>query len=257
MAEKLFALGAKYGSQCVESVGDALPCAKTVSRHLSSMAAAARKKLSNELSAQPRVAVTSDLWTHEATNQPYITVTAHYIDAEWNLCAVILATRNIEGKKTAENIRTVIGAILGEFGADRPSNVYVTDNGSNMKKAFAQDQWLPCTGHNINLAVSHALDGKMDEEAPLIAYARHAEITQLVTTCKEIVTRVKRTQIQSKLETTLKQVYILSLNVKYIWYSNKIFSNLYLNCTAFCHLAPTCIYRLLCNISVPVFNMKS
>jgi hypothetical protein len=164
--------------------------------------------MANELGVQPRVAVTSDLWTHESTNMPYITVTAHYVTSEWKLSAVILATRNIEGKKTAQNIYTVIQAILVEFSADRPTNVFVTDNGANMKAAFAHHQWLSCAGHNINLAVSHALDGKMDDEAPLIANVRHAEITLLVSACKEIVTRVKRTQIQSKLETTLKQVSI-------------------------------------------------
>ena len=84
----------------------------------------------------------------------------------------------------------------------------MTDNGANMKAAFAYHQWLSCTGHNINLVVSHALDGKMDDEAPLIAYVLHTEITLLVSACKDIVTRVKRTQIQSKLETTLKQVSI-------------------------------------------------
>ena len=164
--------------------------------------------MANELEVQPRVAVTSDLWTHESTNMPYITVTAHYVTSEWKLSAVILATRPIEGKKSAQNIYSAIDAILVEFGASRQFNICVTDNGANIKSAFAQHLWVSCTGHNINLVVSQALDGKFDNDAPLIAYVRHTEITLLVSACKEIVTRVKRTQIQSKLETTLKQVYI-------------------------------------------------
>ena len=88
-----------------------------------------------------------------------------------------------------------------EFGADRPNNFFVTDNGANIKAAFSDQIWIGCAGHNLNLAVSHALDTKgITEDSPF------RPIIDLLTVCKEIVTRVKRTQIQSKLETTLKQV---------------------------------------------------
>jgi len=59
-------------------------------------------------------------------------------------------------------------------------------------------------GHNINLAVSHSLQRKATE-----ADAGHSEsiadIQALVNVCKDIVTRVKRTQMQHELSTTLKQ----------------------------------------------------
>ena len=52
-----------------------------------------------------RLGITSDLWTHEVTSRAYITVTAHYINSDWKLCAVVLATREMENSKTAVNIR--------------------------------------------------------------------------------------------------------------------------------------------------------
>lgn len=233
LAKKLISLGAKYGENL--SVNDALPCARTVSRHLQSVAEARKSALASDLSKLWSFAVTSDLWTHESTNTPYITVTIHYISSEWELCAHILATRAMEEKHTAQNIRSVIGGILQEFNASRPSNVFVTDNGANMKAAFKEETWVSCAGHNLNLAVTHALEGRHVEDSPQASIHSNAAITQLVATCKEIVTRVKRTHIQSQLPTTLKQVTNLTLTI-YLLYT--------------CYVAHTWhLYHKICNIS--------
>lgn len=70
-----------------------------------------------------------------------------------------------------------------------------------IKAVFSEHSWLSCCGHNINLIVSHALDPKhVDAESPF------RPVVDLVATAKDIVTRVKRTQTQHRLETTLKQV---------------------------------------------------
>ena len=109
----------------------------------------------------------------------------------------------MDEKKTAINIHNTVRGILGEFEADREQNFYVTDNGSNMKAAFNDECWLSCSGRNINLTISHALDPKgLADDCP------YKPVTNLIGHCKDVVTRVKRTQIQSKLETTLKQVLV-------------------------------------------------
>ena len=118
----------------------------------------------------------------------------------------------MEETKTADNIRAVVLTILQEFEASRPNNFYVTDNGANIKAALKDQIWLSCAGHNLNLAVSHALDTKRTEELPLTAVGHHSAVTDLVLAAKEVVTKVKRTQIQHQLETTLKQV---PLNTKF------------------------------------------
>jgi hypothetical protein len=113
----------------------------------------------------------------------------------------VLATRVMEERKTADNIRAVVLQILEEFDASRSDNVYVTDNGANIKAAFADQVWVSCTGHNINLIVSHALQGKHVEGMTQDQTA----VNELVQAAKDVVTRVKRTQMQHELETTLKQ----------------------------------------------------
>ena len=120
----------------------------------------------------------------------------------------MLATRSVEEKKTAVHIRAVVTEILDEFDAARDNNVYVTDNGSNVKAAFKDQAWLSCSGHNLNLAVSQGLDAKRAEGLPLAAAERHTDVTDLVQAAKDVVTKIKRTQMQQQLKTTLKQVCV-------------------------------------------------
>jgi len=71
LADKFIEIGAKYGKIPAKEI---LPVATTVSRHLSDMYMAKKGLL--KLSAQdvPSFGVTCDGWTHESTNDSYITV---------------------------------------------------------------------------------------------------------------------------------------------------------------------------------------
>ncbi|CAG5897225.1 unnamed protein product, partial [Menidia menidia] len=74
-------------------------------------------------------AVTTDLWTEERTNTHYITVTVHYI-LDWKMVNRILATREMEGVKSSDHIRSTVEGILQEFGILSTDTAFVTDNGS-------------------------------------------------------------------------------------------------------------------------------
>jgi len=77
LASQLIAMGAKYGNMPVDEV---LPSARTVSRHLATVAEAQKRNLKSKLSDIKRLAVTADMWTHESTTTPYITITVHYVN---------------------------------------------------------------------------------------------------------------------------------------------------------------------------------
>lgn len=192
-------IGAKYGNVEIDQV---LPCATTVSRHLCQVVKDEQTALKVKLSTVPWFGVTTDMWTHEQTNVSYITVTAHFIDSDWRLQGCILATRATDEKHTADCVRVNVGAVLEEFGAARRQNVFVTDNAANMKAAFRMYSWLGCACHNLNLVLTHTFQDKStndpDDGVP-------AEITQIMATCKDLVTLAKRTRLNSQLETTLKQ----------------------------------------------------
>ena len=52
---------------------------------------------------------TTDMWTNPYKNIPYVTVTAHYLNANWDVISKIIFTRefDIEQKKTGMNWYTV------------------------------------------------------------------------------------------------------------------------------------------------------
>jgi len=154
--------------------------------------------------------VTTDLWTHRHTNDSYITVTVQYIDVSegWHVQSQTLATRVMNEKHTAENIRCVTKSILEEFGAVQSGNVFVTDNASDMKAAFRDNTWQGCACHNLNLILSHGLHASSAGEECGVPQ----EVTDLIEACKEVVTLAKRSKLNSQLETTLKQCVVTRWN---------------------------------------------
>ena len=208
LATKLINIGATYGK--IANVDDVLPCATTVSRHLSSVVSTAKERLIEQLESVKQFGVTTDAWTHQHTNDSYVTVTVQYVeDADgWYVRSQTLATRIDNDRHTADNVCSLVKSILEEFGALRTANVYITDNASNMKAAFRDTTWLGCACHNLNLVLSHGLNDKNTGEDCGVPQ----EVTELVDACKEVVQLAKRSKLNSQLETTLKQCVMTRWN---------------------------------------------
>ena len=201
-AKKLVAIGAKYGADV--NVEELLPSRTTVSRHLADVVARKKDVLVSKLAQVSKFGITTDLWTHHITNVGYISVTAHYIDENWDTICLILAMRSVEERHTAKVIQQTVRCILQEFSADRSDNIYVTDNASSMKAAFQDVIWQGCSCHNLNLVLQHGFETKSrvnDEDDEGLPNA----VTELINTCKELVRLAKKTRLNSSLDTTLKQ----------------------------------------------------
>ena len=86
----------------------------TVSRHLAMEAAEHRAELGKELQVlldAGNCSFTTDMWTNPHKNIPYVTVTAHYLNANWEVISKIIFTRefDIEQKKTGMNLLYTVG----------------------------------------------------------------------------------------------------------------------------------------------------
>lgn len=93
-----------------------------------------------------QVAITSDLWTSSAT-EAYITVTAHYINEEWDLVSSVLSTEGMPERHTGLNIAARIREILEEYKI--PISLVsgiVHDNASSMMTAVTDLEigHIPC-----------------------------------------------------------------------------------------------------------------
>ncbi|GBM95269.1 Zinc finger BED domain-containing protein 1 [Araneus ventricosus] len=104
-------------------------------------------------------AITTDCWTSVA-NVPYIAITAHFIDVQWNLKSFCLSCTVFQDDHTSENIAETLADILSDWSLDVAElSCCTTDNGANIVKAISllNVPRMPCFGYTINIGVNKAL----------------------------------------------------------------------------------------------------
>ncbi|KAK0134264.1 Zinc finger BED domain-containing protein 4 [Merluccius polli] len=117
-----------------------------------------------------RVAITVDGWTSCATDS-YITITAHYVDDEWDLQSHILQTRVFNQSYTGVNLVALLQDVLREWNIADKNPALVTDNARNIIVAGAGaelDPHVRCVAHTLHLASQKAL--KLDRVWKVVTY---------------------------------------------------------------------------------------
>lgn len=110
-------------------------------------------------------ATTSDLWSSR-TSEPYLSLTAHYIDQDWNLKSKCLQTAYFPVDHTGEAIALGLSDALESWGLSEDKQVCITtDSGTNIVKATSLNNWtrLQCFGHRLHSAV-----GKLQSRIPIL-----------------------------------------------------------------------------------------
>ncbi len=114
-----------------------------------------RGKLENNLRKVRYFATTSDLWSSR-TSEPYMSLTIHYIDEDWDLQSRCLQTAYFPDDHTAEILSAGLEDALTSWGLSEDRQVCITtDNGANIVKAVSLKNWtrLQCFGHRLHLAI--------------------------------------------------------------------------------------------------------
>jgi hypothetical protein len=95
----------------------------------------------------------------------FLGVTCSFLDKNYTIHEVILTIEHIRYPHTAQNISDTLFTILNEWGLKDKTNVIVTDNGANMKKAIKDMnnitpniKWQACTAHTLQLVVGKGLN---------------------------------------------------------------------------------------------------
>lgn len=178
-----------------------LPCADTVKNHFVATATETRDKMKQELAKVPFINCTTDHWKELDTNQDFMTITIHYFDpTKSSLTNRVIGTFAVDNKTSAA-IENYFTAKLNEFDAQHKLRIVVSDNASAMKKAFQNCEWIGCCAHNLSLVQSWTFNQKTPKETPDPLPA----ITMLLDSVKSIVTQVKKSGINKKLNTKLRQ----------------------------------------------------
>ena len=163
MAQKLINIDAKYGQL---DAAEVLPHPRTVSRHVSDMADQVRQNILPQIKEainNEQCAMTCDLWTDNYRKQHYLTVTSSYItnDSTELKSSILFTTRFPDVPKTGENIISEIEEQMLElqiYPDEIKKVTFVTDQGSNIRKALENHKRLPCLMHCINTSLRHTLD---------------------------------------------------------------------------------------------------
>ncbi|KAL2095672.1 hypothetical protein ACEWY4_007820 [Coilia grayii] len=107
-----------------------------------------------------KLSLTTDGWSSLAT-ESYVTVTAHFIDEDWEMRNVTLDTSELQTAHTAANVFTCISNILREYHIEHESVLAITtDNVTNYVNAVERHLGItdiPCMAHTINLAARKGL----------------------------------------------------------------------------------------------------
>ncbi|XP_034145490.1 zinc finger BED domain-containing protein 4-like [Esox lucius] len=132
---------------------------------------ACRETVESELSQVEHYACTTDLWSSRTT-EPYISLTVHFLDQDFELKTRCLQTSYFPGQHTAENIACGLNDALASWHLREEQLVCITtDNGANVVKATELNHWvrLQCFGHRLHLAIVNAIkdDSRIDRAAGL------------------------------------------------------------------------------------------
>lgn len=192
----------------------------TIARNLIGMADEKRQILESALKklAEQNIwrGFTTDLWTDDINKVAYISISVHYISADWKTQARTLCVKPFgDVQHTAINVLSSFTETLDSFNCTDYNNCIVTtDNGSNMAgQAGLESQFkrLPCADHKISTVLTTIFHKTTTTtngvaSAPFYRYQDDiGDVLELVEHSKALVRYFKQAELQSLLNTTLKQ----------------------------------------------------
>lgn len=193
-------LGSIYGCLDREAIQRILPSVPTISRNIESMAnqkkGALRDELKTILLNGQTIAITLDLWQDKYKRISYLGMTSHYCIESNNTTALnenIICMKPLEPgiTKDANFLRQQIQNKLEDLHIyDFIDKItFVTDRGSNIRKALSQMQRLNCFPHFLNNIVKVACQIDV--------------VKCIIDRCKSLVRYFKITGLNNRLPTAL------------------------------------------------------
>ncbi|KZS10105.1 Uncharacterized protein APZ42_025507 [Daphnia magna] len=114
-----------------------LPCRKRLTRDIIELAKKGRLLIKKRiLSAHSKPMATADIWSKKGLSSSYLGITLHYISAEDVIEKVVLDLIYFPPPHPGHEIGALVKKVFQEWDIKVP--IIVTDNGSNMVKAFKQ-----------------------------------------------------------------------------------------------------------------------
>ena len=158
--------------------------ATVIRRQYEAAKVALKQKLKEDASS---LAITSDIWT-SCANDTYISLTAHFISADWQMVSCVLATSPFPEQHTGINIAEKLKEIVISYDIDmKRVRALVHDQGSNMELSAAvleenfSCESLSCAAHRLQLCIQEGLEvraiaGAIGAAKKLVGHFRHSAL---------------------------------------------------------------------------------
>lgn len=117
-----------------------------------------RADVEKDVATAEYFATTTDLWSSRKM-EPYISLTLHFIDPDFNLKTKCLQTAFFPADHTGEHIAAGLRQAMASWDLEEGKLVCMTtDNASNMHLAAQLNGWvrLHCFGHRLHLAIGES-----------------------------------------------------------------------------------------------------
>ena len=114
-----------------------VPCRKTIMALIDQKYQVLKEQIGNQVAQQSCLSLTTDMWTSR-TGDRYISLTAHYITDDFELCHHNLSTCHFPGSHNHSTIAEILQKLADTWSIDLNEHVscFTTDNGSNIVKSL-------------------------------------------------------------------------------------------------------------------------
>ena len=134
------------------------PSRKTVRRHLGYSYHAYREELRTTLASVNSIAIAVDVTTKKQVS--YICLTGHAFNSKYEAIPLVLGFRRLSGSHRAYKLKKYITYELKQLQIEEKICAFVTDNGTDIKKAVNDIQpgkRISCFAHDLNRVVKNGL----------------------------------------------------------------------------------------------------
>lgn len=134
-----------------------------------------RQEVQVLLSGADSYSLTTDMWS-SVNMTPYMSLTVHTITPEWKLESKCLQTSYFPESHTADNLAAALRDALRDWQLDENKlSAITTDNAANIAAAIRSLHWpwLNCFGHNLNLAVTNAVQDQRQKTERALGLCRN------------------------------------------------------------------------------------
>ena len=103
--------------------------------------------------------ITTDLWTASHQHCSYISLTFHFVNADFTLNSLCLKTLEVPQDHTAKSLQSVLQSMFRDWNIVKKVFSATTDNRQNIVNAVGllSLQHFPCIAHTLQLAIKKAL----------------------------------------------------------------------------------------------------